>query len=94
MSYFVICLFIVWVVVVCVFIASLIKNDTTFNNRLIIISAISAYHDHCLTHRIDWDVDFCDMEDYDDTYKRFWDFGYKRILPKDKFDIVKPFIKL
>jgi hypothetical protein len=33
------------------------------------------------------------MEDYDDTLFRLWDWGYKRILPKQYFELIKPYIK-
>ena len=38
-------------------------------------------------------VDFDDTEDIARTIFRIWDWGYKRILPKDKLEIIKPYIK-
>lgn len=32
------------------------------------------------------------MEPYDKTFRRFWDWGYKRILPPEKFKLVEPYI--
>lgn len=33
------------------------------------------------------------MEDYEDTLFRLWDFGCKNILPKEAYEIIKPYIK-
>ena len=33
-----------------------------------------------------------DMEEYDQTFKRWWDWGYTRILPPAKYELVKPHI--
>ncbi len=74
----------------------LAKHEVTIDCRLIIISAIGAY----LRDQIDNDnfdavnlVDFDDMESYNDTLIRFWDWGYARILPKDKYELIKPYIE-
>ena len=32
------------------------------------------------------------MEPYDKTFWRFWDWGYKSILPPEKFKLVEPYI--
>jgi hypothetical protein len=42
---------------------------------------------------IDWDLYFNDIEPFERTVFRLWDWGYKRILPKDKFEIIKPYLK-
>lgn len=47
------------------------------------------------------DIDECDkaisfmnhMEAYDKTLWRLWDFGCKNILPKEDFELIKPYIK-
>lgn len=28
------------------------------------------------------------------TFYRWWDWGYTRILPKDKFEIIKPYLEV
>ena len=33
------------------------------------------------------------IEDYNDTLYRWWDFGCKNILPKEDYEIIKPYIK-
>lgn len=42
----------------------------------------------------DVEVDFDDLEDIDRTIWRLWDWGYGRILPKEKLKIIKPYIKI
>lgn len=69
------------------------KNVNTLNNRLRILDAINKYHADCIRKVIEPSVDYGDKEDYDKTLWRLWDWGYTRILPKDKFEIIKPYIK-
>lgn len=83
------------VLLVCTAVMGL-KNDATFFARTKITDAIFKYHMHCIVSnnyegaRL---VTFEDMESYDDTMRRIWDWGYKRILPPEKFELIKPFIK-
>lgn len=74
----------------CVF--GLIRNEVVGSQRSRIIDAIHKYHLDCLRKDVEECVSYCDMETYDDTMLRFWDFGYTNILPKDKFEIIKPYI--
>lgn len=72
----------------------LIKSCNTCHNRIKILNGISMYIEDCwLTNDLSPDVDYDDMEEYDDTLFRLWDWGYKRILPKEKFEIIKPYIE-
>lgn len=83
------------VLFVCTLVMGL-KNDFTFGARTKITDAIFRYHMHCLMSG-DYEgarlVTFEDMESYDTTMYRIWDWGYKRILPPDKFELIRPFIK-
>ena len=87
---FCICAIIFCLIRIAVDIFLLIKNNNTYNNRHIIIEAIYRY---CGEKNIDCKLFFMSMEDYDDTVYRFWDWGYTRILPPEKFELVKPYIK-
>lgn len=73
-----------------------VKNINTFNCHDAISEAIYKYKTACI-EECDWDalhlVEYGDMEDYNKTFWRFWDWGYTRILPKDKFEIIEPYIK-
>lgn len=72
----------------------LIKNDVTYTNRIIISTAIFKYTMSLIEkHIYECEVNYEDMEPYDKTFNRFWDWGYKRILPKEKFEIIEPFIE-
>jgi hypothetical protein len=72
----------------------LIKNNVTHTNRLIIIEAIFKYKMSLIEkHIYECEVNYEDMELYDKTFNRFWDWGYKRILPKEKLEIIEPFIE-
>ena len=58
-----------------------------------IYSALCKYTIFCLKSGITPQVKFGDMEYSGKTYNRLWDWGYKRILPKEKFEIIKEFIE-
>lgn len=74
----------------------LVKNDITCRMHLKINDAIYAYKMARLSE-YDFEgmdiVEFSDVEKYDKTLFRIWDWGYTRILPPDKFELIKPFIK-
>ena len=70
---------------------ALLKNECTAYMRMKIFNAIVSY-------QLNRDffgliVSLNDMEDYDSTFYRWWDWGYTRILPPEKFEIIKPWIK-
>ena len=73
-----------------------IKNTNTFNCHEKIGKAIYKYKTRCI-EECAWDdlhsIEYKDMEDYNKTFWRLWDWGYTRILSKDKFEIIKPYIK-
>lgn len=68
-----------------------LKNEYTAYMRMKIFDAIISYQlNRDFFGRI---VSLNDMEDYDSTFYRWWDWGYTRILPPEKFKIIKPWIK-
>lgn len=70
-----------------------LKNENTYKNITKINYAIYRYQIDCITNNVESIIDYSDMEDYDKTFWRLWDWGYTRILPKDKFEIIQPYIK-
>lgn len=70
----------------------LVKNDITFRNHNIITDAIFKYKMYCIDNFITPEVDWSDMKDYNKTFWCLLDWGYTKILPADKFEIIKPFI--
>lgn len=61
-----------------------------------IINAISDYNIDQIKKGFYVDLNNClydDMESLEATIFRLWDWGYKRILPKDKFETIKPHLK-
>lgn len=79
-----------------------IKNINVYNNHLIICRAIfdkrqaiirTAYNHDDLTMLKELElIDYKDMECYAKTLFRLWDWGYTRILPKEKFEMIKRYI--
>ena len=70
----------------------LIKNENAYKNYIIIIEAIGEYQIDCVRNKIIPFMDFDDMKSYYTTIFRLTDWGYRNILPKDKFEIIKPYI--
>ena len=76
-----------------------IRNDVVYRNRCKIIDAIHDYGIYLLIDKDDQEspiktkLIYDKMESHNKTIMRFWDFGYKRILPKQEFDKIKYFIK-
>ena len=76
-----------------------IRNDVAYRNRCKIIDAIYDYGTYLLIDKDDLEAPiktkliYDKMESYHKTMIRFWDFGCKRILPKQEFDKIKDFIK-
>ena len=71
------------------------KNENTFKNQVIITKAIYNYKIALIDRGIleNGLVDYDDMRSYGATLLRIWDWGYKNILPKDKFELIKPYIQ-
>ena len=74
-------------------ILAILKSNNTYKNRRIILDAIHLYSMDCLKNNRCADISYTDMEEYDTTLYRWWDWGYTRILPEYKFDLIKPYIK-
>lgn len=75
----------------CIFM--IIKNENAYQQHMLITYAIGLYQlDKIDKREYDYEVDFHDEEPYDKTLWRLWDWGYTRILPPEKFEIIKPYI--
>lgn len=72
---------------------SVIRIKITANNMCIIINAIHEYHIDMIYKCKTYEVNYEDMESFDETFKRYLDFGYTKILPKEKYEIIKSYIK-
>ena len=68
----------------------LIKVDVAFKNHMKILKAIEEFmyddnYEEAL--RI-----LGELEELEDTLWRLWDWGCKNILPKDDYELIKPYI--
>ena len=70
----------------------LIKNSNTCEQRTRIDTAIFRYRLDCIGHGVEARVTYDDMEEYEQTLYRIFDWSYKKILPKEKFELIKDFI--
>lgn len=93
-------------VIIAAFSLLCLKINVTKKNQVIIINAIFEYQktelDRVFADFLNGKIDeyhyvpavsFEDHESFEKTLWRLWDWGYTRILPKDKFEIIKPYIK-
>lgn len=78
--------------VISIYIAA--KNTRTFIVHNAILNAISIYRHSCIDKNEKPIVWYDDMESYNLTMLKFWDWGYKHILPPEKYEIIKPFINI
>jgi hypothetical protein len=70
----------------------IIKSEVTFRHNVKIINAICNYALYCIDNSMEQLVDYDDMRSFDASMYRLFDWGYKHVLPKEKFEIIKPFI--
>lgn len=72
----------------------LVKTENTFNQRMEILDAVHSYNMHCIEiNECSRMIDFEEMEEYEATLFRLWDWGCTRILPPEKFELVKPYLQ-
>jgi hypothetical protein len=65
-----------------------------YENRVIVHEAIYAYiRDMTKRGEFNYEVNYYDMETFHKTVYRLFDFGYKNILPEEKYEIIEPYIK-
>lgn len=70
----------------------LIKVENAYNNQTMIINAIIDYADE--TGNIRKSIILMEnIEDMTKTLFRLWDWGYENILPKEDFELIKPYMK-
>jgi len=71
----------------------LFKNKNTFDKHMNITNAIHTYNRLCIKrHDYIAMIDYKVVEDYDTTLFRLWDWGYKRMVPKDIYELIKEYI--
>lgn len=70
----------------------LVKNEVTFKNHERIIDAIDAFAEENDAYRIAL-VLMHSMEDYYKTLWRWWDWGCTRILKKEDYELIRPYLR-
>ena len=85
-------IFIISLVAIWIFV--FIRNEWTYKQQIKIDKAIYRYNLDLIDHGIPMEqwMDYNDMESYGKTFMRFWDWGCKRILPPEKFEVIRPYI--
>lgn len=72
-----------------------IRTNVAYRNQTIIGDAVLAYSIDMINRDMfeAIEVRFRDIEPFERTMFRLWDFGYTRLLPPDKFEIIRPYIE-
>lgn len=78
------------VLIIPLFIIALWKIHVTERNRQRIINAIYQYRRETI---YGVSVNYDHMEDFYTTLFRIWDWGCKRIVPKEKYMAIEPYIE-
>ena len=78
--------------VLLVFVLFLAKAVVTGCNHMTLCDAIYEYHMDCIRDGKEYQVEYDDKEDFFATLWRLWDWSDKRILPEEKYRIVKPYL--
>ena len=70
----------------------LIRTEVVFRNQVAVCNAVHEYHKSRFEQG-DYDFErlWDHVEEFDHTLWRLWDWGCTRILPPDKFELIKPF---
>lgn len=71
----------------------MVRNELAYKQFIRISNAIYYYVDSNIPIEGTPAVWYTDMADYDDIASRIWDWSDKGILPPEKYEIIKPFIK-
>lgn len=87
-------IFIIWVLLALAAIYSVIKIVFAYIGQMTIHEAVHLYtRDMSKRGNFDYKVNCYDIESLDKTFFRLFDFGYKNILPEEKYEIIEPYIK-
>ena len=70
-----------------------LKEYNANKMRALIYKSISDYRRDKMRSGLISMVDYGDMEPYDNTVYRLYDWGYKRIIPKDKYVLIEKYIE-
>ena len=68
------------------------KMVNTVLQHWVILDAILDYKLECIMEEKPCFVEYGDRETLDETFWRLWDWSEMRILDKDKYVIIKPYI--
>lgn len=71
----------------------MIRNELAYKQFIRLSDAVYSYINECILQEIQPVVQFSDFADYDDIASRVWDWSDKGILPPEKYEIIKSFLK-
>lgn len=80
-------------ITVLILIGMLIRIVIMAYKYILIQDAIYKYRMYCIKHWEKANVDFGDMVKFSDVFLNLAKWRYTDILPKEKFEIIKPYMK-
>ena len=72
---------------------SVLKNENTLTNYLIIYKAIDLYEYDCFKYDIVPKISKEDVKHYLSAFFTLNNWSYKNLLPKKKYNLLRPYIK-
>jgi hypothetical protein len=70
----------------------IIKAEVGFRHHEMLLDAVLTYG--LESEEYDKAIEIMEhMRSYPDTVFRLWDWGYENILPKEDFELIKPYIR-
>ena len=75
------------------YVASMVRICNSSKRYKAVMKAILEYQKDCCRNCEESYVSLSDMQSFLKTFIRIWDWGYTDILPREKFELIKPYIK-
>ena len=71
-----------------------VRSEIAYRNRVKILNAIYEYNEDRINH-YDYEnlISYDCLEDFEETTRRLWDFGYKRIVSEEVFRKICGYLK-
>ena len=83
----------IFAVVLLLLVIFFVRLFVIWSNHCVILDAILDYKLECIMEQKPCYVENDDMENIHDTIWRLWDWSHKRILDKDEYKIIEPYIR-
>ncbi len=84
-------LIIIFLSLACFCLFMIAKNENTYKQRLKIIKAEYGYNSERINNN-DYEILDVELEPYNKTLYRLWDWGFKNIVDKESYEKIKDYL--